>query len=671
MLGKVSIVIDAALAGFESDMGRAARITEKEGRRMERQAKQLEASFKAAGKAVGVAVVAGATAAVVALKSTINAMDEMSKAAQRAQMPTEDFSRLAYAGKLADVSLHDLTTSVGRLAKAQGDAQRGLATQIDSFKRLGVEFANADGSLRKTRDVFRDFADAFQRHKGSPEVMAAGMQIFGRSFQKLIPLLKDGREGLEAAADEADRLGITLSTQAGQQAEQFNDNVTRLQVAVSGLWQEVANQLLPNLIQLTDEFSESAGKGDTLRDVATGIADAFKLVGEQARAAVVDLGTLGRDFDILKNLLGGLKDMAVSTFAAIQAVFSMDAGALNRAVSTYADALDRVRVAATNDGTVAYNAALGRDFQGVTSGTARSSSRWSGVSGSVSGTWMPKPPAAPANGSPAAQANARREAVVALSEAERALAQQEEEWAAIQQVWDEAAVDRHNREIDAWAATSEAVKTATSEMTIYAEQAGRNMQDAFAEFLYDPFKDGLDGMLEAFADTLRRMMAEWAASQIAKSIGEWGEANSGAGGFWGAAAQWAGSFFGGGRAIGGKVSQGRIYEVTEGGRPELLESGGRTYLMPGSDGTVIPAGTSSAGAVASTAGGYGNVIIHNNTGGEARTEEQMNPNGGRDLLVFIENAARSAIGKDFASGGGVARIGAQAYGWQRQPQVRG
>ena len=39
-------------------------------------------------------------------------------------------------------------------------------------------------------------------------------------------------------------------------------------------------------------------------------------------------------------------------------------------------------------------------------------------------------------------------------------------------------------------------------MTEYAKQASRNMQDALADFFFDPFQDGLKGMLESFAETL-------------------------------------------------------------------------------------------------------------------------------------------------------------------------
>jgi hypothetical protein len=57
------------------------------------------------------------------------------------------------------------------------------------------------------------------------------------------------------------------------------------------------------------------------------------------------------------------------------------------------------------------------------------------------------------------------------------------------------------------------------EMSEYALQAARNMQSAFADFLFDPFDDGLKGMLRGFVDMIRRMIAEAAAAKIFDGLG--------------------------------------------------------------------------------------------------------------------------------------------------------
>lgn len=60
----------------------------------------------------------------------------------------------------------------------------------------------------------------------------------------------------------------------------------------------------------------------------------------------------------------------------------------------------------------------------------------------------------------------------------------------------------------------EPAETYTKRMSQFAIQAARNMQSSFAQFLYDPFKDGLKGMLTGFIDMLRKMAAEAAAASI-------------------------------------------------------------------------------------------------------------------------------------------------------------
>jgi hypothetical protein len=58
---------------------------------------------------------------------------------------------------------------------------------------------------------------------------------------------------------------------------------------------------------------------------------------------------------------------------------------------------------------------------------------------------------------------------------------------------------------------------ATDALSQYSIQAARNMQTAFADFLFDPFKNGLDGMLKGFLDIIKRMVAEQASAQIFNS----------------------------------------------------------------------------------------------------------------------------------------------------------
>lgn len=66
---------------------------------------------------------------------------------------------------------------------------------------------------------------------------------------------------------------------------------------------------------------------------------------------------------------------------------------------------------------------------------------------------------------------------------------------------------------------TENIKESFDDMTEFAKQAARNIQNAFADFLFDPFEKGLKGMLEGFLTAMRRMMANIMAKQVLTAIG--------------------------------------------------------------------------------------------------------------------------------------------------------
>lgn len=139
------------------------------------------------------------------------------------------------------------------------------------------------------------------------------------------------------------------------------------------------------------------------------------------------------------------------------------------------------------------------------------------------------------------------------------------------------AFDKARIAADPWAKQLEAI----------TDQAARNIQDSFADFLFDPFDKGLKGMLKSFADTLQRMAAEAAAAQIFQGIaakfpsGGGGAPQVGGSGGIGSLKDYWDAIFGGFFANGGPVSPGKAYVVGEKG-PEVF--------MPNSAGTIIPNG---------------------------------------------------------------------------------
>jgi len=113
-------------------------------------------------------------------------------------------------------------------------------------------------------------------------------------------------------------------------------------------------------------------------------------------------------------------------------------------------------------------------------------------------------------------------------------------------------------------------------MTEFARTAAQNIQNIFANFLFDPFEGGLRGMLSSFVNMLRQMVAQLIAQQILLSF--FGMFTGGTGMF-ANFAKAAVSSLSGTRAMCGPVSSGKSYLVGERG-PEIF--------VPNASGNIVP-----------------------------------------------------------------------------------
>ena len=128
---------------------------------------------------------------------------------------------------------------------------------------------------------------------------------------------------------------------------------------------------------------------------------------------------------------------------------------------------------------------------------------------------------------------------------------------------------------------NEALK-ADDKLTVFWEQASRNIQDLIADGLTNGFEDGAKGALRAFAEMIRDMMIQAIAAQIAQKL--FGTAGAGSGGGWvGTAVSAIGSIFGGSRDSGGRGQPGKSYAIGIGAQPEMFVPDQPGNFMPANE----------------------------------------------------------------------------------------
>jgi len=222
---------------------------------------------KAVG-AIGAAVVAAA--AVISLKltkSAIDAADEMGKMAQKAGQTVEAFSSLAYSAGLADMSTQELVQSTKFLAKWMEE--------------------NGTHSDNLTESIIQQ-ADAFANTKDEATKLRMAYERFGRAGAEMLPFLNQGSKAIREQMDEARIFGAVIGKEFSNNAQTFNDNLKRIHTMFSGIFNMVAEQLLPKLIELTEEFIRWAKETDAARVAADAILASFKTLSD-----IIDIFRLG------------------------------------------------------------------------------------------------------------------------------------------------------------------------------------------------------------------------------------------------------------------------------------------------------------------------------------------------------------------------------------------
>lgn len=275
-----------------------------------------------------------ATRALVAFTMQgAEAADRMGKLAQTTGVSVESFSRMAYAGQLSGVSAEGLSAAMVKLDKAMAEASGGTGKQAQLFAQLGVKVNDASGHMRGADAVMKDVADRFASMEDGAAKTALATELFGKAGAELIPMMNEGGVGLAKMADEADRLGITISTGASASAAAFNDNMQKLRMAFQAVGQRAAAELTPALAKLTDQLLSSEGGAEalrmasdvlatTLRVLATGgviIGAVFEAVGKTlARVASAITNVMkGRFEEAFNDLKGQFIDIGDASTKAV------------------------------------------------------------------------------------------------------------------------------------------------------------------------------------------------------------------------------------------------------------------------------------------------------------------------------------------------------------------
>lgn len=256
---------------------------------------------------LGVSLTLGAFAALV--KGAIDSADELNKLSQKIGISVEALSTLQFAAQLSDVGLDTLKTGLKGLSANVTEARAGLGEGAALFQALSISVEDTAGNLKSSDTILLEIADRFASFEDGATKTALAVKLFGKSGMDMIPFLNQGSSGIRALMQEAERLGLKLSTETAQAAEAFNDNLTALKASSSGLGISLATELLAPLRVVTDAIREGQGEATGFAAILGGalkttleailvlgvnVAYVFKSMGTEIGGMAAQLTALAR-----------------------------------------------------------------------------------------------------------------------------------------------------------------------------------------------------------------------------------------------------------------------------------------------------------------------------------------------------------------------------------------
>ena len=197
----------------------------------------------------------------LAVKAGQNA-DDLNTLSKQTGVATDELQKMQYAADLIDV---DTDTIVGGLKKLK----KNLDGHEDTWKRLKVDVKNANGEYRDITSIFYDTVAALGEIENETERDVVAMDLFGKSADELAGIIDDGGAALKALGDEAEDMGVIISQEDLDRANELNDTLDKLKAeimpTIAQLGVEIAEAIMPYLPAIKEAIE---GVLETIRGIS-------------------------------------------------------------------------------------------------------------------------------------------------------------------------------------------------------------------------------------------------------------------------------------------------------------------------------------------------------------------------------------------------------------------
>ena len=260
------------------------------------------------GKSVGLlgamgAAFGAATFAVAKWASGVSqSLQPLFDLSEQTGVAVASLQELSFAAEQSGSSSQALESSISGLSAKIGEAaQKGS----EEFSRLGISVRDANGDVKDADAILGEVGNSFKRLGLSMSEQQGYAEALGID-PSLISMLSQTSAETEKLKQRARDLGITLSPEDKKGLKEYNESISEMDSAMSGLKNLIAVAIVPELEGLAEGFSDLLAKNnewivdgvEATVEVIVDLVDALKrlapfILAAGAAFAIATIGTSG------------------------------------------------------------------------------------------------------------------------------------------------------------------------------------------------------------------------------------------------------------------------------------------------------------------------------------------------------------------------------------------
>lgn len=240
---RVSFIVGANVRNFEAAMSSVER-------RMHRVGRQATFLGRDLRNSVTIPLVALGAGLVTLAKQTGEYADTLLDLSEITGMTTDSLQEWRNVARVAGVDADALSNAASGLSRRiRGISEESGAGYL-AAQRLGVSFKDANGNLRDTDAVMSDLIGALGQMESGLERAGIANDLFGRRWEQIAPILGMSRQEIDALRSEAHEMGVVMSGEALEAANDFRIQMEQFQERVAAAGRSVAVDFMPALTEM-------------------------------------------------------------------------------------------------------------------------------------------------------------------------------------------------------------------------------------------------------------------------------------------------------------------------------------------------------------------------------------------------------------------------------------